>query len=212
MFLRIPEIGCSRTGSSTVAADAMGPTVLDCAADLVRDPYGVLIARWNWKAALFSSLMRGGIFFGVTASAGLAAALGAMYAEFAYRSITAGFYGALTQNFGKAEPRWSASLAASLGIPMVSHSVELAVHAARGTPHLGANISASICFTILSTLFNLHAMREGVLVVGENSGSLATDLRLLPRTLFSFFRSGLGPLRPSPTAEACATKPPSGAA
>jgi len=169
--------------------DRDAPTVADCAADLFRDPQGVLIARWNWKSAIFSSLMRGGVFFTVTASAGLSAALGAMYTEFAYRSVTAGFYGALTQNFRRAEPRWQASLAAGLGIPVFSHAIEFAIHSWRGTPNLRANILASVCFTVLSTLFNLHAMRAGVLVVGENAGSVTSDLRALPRTILTFLTS-----------------------
>jgi hypothetical protein len=37
------------------------------------------------------------------------AAEGAMLAEFVYRGITAGFYGALTQAFRKAAPVWKAS-------------------------------------------------------------------------------------------------------
>jgi len=178
----------SRSAERTSLAEA-GPSVLECIADVFRNPQGVLIARWNWKSAIFSSLTRGAVFFTATASAGLNAALGAMYAEFAYRSITAGFYGALTQNFRRAEPRWQASLAAGVGIPVFSHAVEFAIHSLRGTPNLRATILASICFTIVSTLFNLHAMREGVLVVGENAGSVASDLRALPRTIVSFLTS-----------------------
>jgi hypothetical protein len=178
------ECAClSQTGPRT------GPSVFDCAADVWRDPQGILVARWNWKSAIFSSLMRGGIFFTATASAGLSAALGAMYTELAYRSITAGFYGALTQNFRRAEPRWQASIAAGLGIPVFSHAIEFAIHSLRGTPNLRANILASICFTAVSTLFNLHAMREGILVVGENAGSVSDDIRALPRAIFTFFIS-----------------------
>lgn len=179
----------------SVASERTAPGVLDCAADLFRDPQGVLIARWNWKSAIFSSLMRGGIFFTATASAGLSAALGAMYTEFAYRSITAGFYGAVTQNFRKAEPRWQANLAAGAGVPIVSHVIELAIHMLRGTPNLRTNVLASVCFTVVSTLFNLHAMRQGVLVVGANAGSIASDIRSLPRTISTFLMSGFRLLR-----------------
>lgn len=140
--------------------------------------------------------MRGGIFFTATSSAGLNAALGAMYTEFAYRSITAGFYGAVTQNFRKAEPRWQANLAAGAGVSIVSHALELAIHTLRGTPNLRANILASVCFTVISTLFNLHAMRQGVLVVGENGASIASDFRSLPRTILTFLTSGLRLFRP----------------
>ena len=162
------------------------PSVAECLAGLWRHPRETLLMRWNWKASLFSSLCRGGLFFAANAGAGLDAALGAMYAEFAYRSLTAGFYGAITQQFRRAEPRWLAASMVGAGVPLVSHAIEFAVHWLRGTPHLRSSIAASVVFTIVSTLFNLHAMREGVLVVGEGSSSLRADLRRLPRVIFSF--------------------------
>ena len=177
-----PTNAVPMVAAPTVAA----PSVTDCFADIFRDPQNVLISRWNWKSAMFSSVLRAGIFFSATASAGIHAALGAMYAEFVYRSITAGFYGALTQKFRKAEPQWQATMVAGAGIPIFSHAIELSVHVMRGTPNLRTNIIASVCFTIISTLFNLHAMREGVLVVGESGGSLASDMRCIPRTILSF--------------------------
>jgi hypothetical protein len=65
------------------------------------------------------------------------------------------------------------------------------IHSALCVPApCSANILASVCFTVISTLFNLHAMREGVLVVGENGGSTASDMRSLPKTIFTFVTSG----------------------
>jgi MFS superfamily sulfate permease-like transporter len=109
-----------------------------------------------------------------------------MYAEFAYRSLTAGFYGAITQQFRRAEPRWAAVWLVGAGIPVVSHTLEFVLHCLRGTPHLRSSVLASVCFTVISTLFNLHAMREGVLLAGEGSGSLVEDLRSVPRLIRSF--------------------------
>lgn len=143
-----------------------------------------IIRRWNWKAALLSSLYRGGLFFAVNLGAGVHAALGAMAAEFAYRGVTAGFYGAFTQAASRSGPRRAAAVTA--GIVALSHSVEFTVHWLRGTPNLRGSIAASACFTLLSTLFNLHAMRRGVLVTGAGGSSLWDDLRALPRTLGSF--------------------------
>jgi hypothetical protein len=162
------------------------PSVADCFFTLWRNPQETLLRRWNWKASLFSSLCRGGLFFAVNAGAGLEAALGAMYAEFAYRSVTAGFYGAITQQFRRAAPRWLAASVVGMGVPLVSHAIEFTVHWLRGTPHLQTSIAASVGFTVISTLFNLHAMREGILVVGDGGGSLFADLRSLPRVIFSF--------------------------
>ena len=102
--------------------------------------------------------------------------------------MTAGFYGAITQQFRGAEPRWAAVWVVGAGIPVVSHTIEFAVHWLRGTPHLRSSVLASVCFTIFSTLFNLHAMREGVLLAGEGSGSLLADLRSIPRVMRSLVR------------------------
>lgn len=151
---------------------------------LWRKPGELLVRRWNWKSALYSSLCRSSLFFAVNLSAGWEQAAWAMAAEFAYRSVSAGFYGAMTQSFREVEPKWQAMLAATVLLISVSHSVELAIHWARGTPNLWASIGASCCFTTISTLFNLQAMRRGVLVTGRGGHGLLTDLRLLPSVFF----------------------------
>jgi hypothetical protein len=145
---------------------------------------------WNWKAALFSSLYRGALFFFANLGAGVHSALGAMTAEFAYRGVTAGFYGGVTQAVSQSHPRKAA--AATALIVVFSHTIEFSIHWLRGTPNLRTSIAASACFTILSTLFNLHAMRRGVMVTGSGSSSFLEDLRALPRTLASFGASLLG--------------------
>lgn len=159
---------------------------------LVRDPVPALIHRWNWKAAIFSSLCRGAVFFFANLSSGLDAATGALVAEFLYRAISAGFYGSMTQAFRKSEPRWAATLVALVFVPGVSHTIEFFLHWARGTPNLKASMIASVVFTLISTLFNLHAMRRGVLVVGQGEKSLWQDMRSLPLTVWTFIASGFG--------------------
>jgi len=148
------------------------------------------IREWNWKAAITSSCARGALFFGLNLSSGLDAAQAAMLTEVALRAVTAGFYGSLTARFRHAEPRWMATLTASLLLPIVSHSFELAVHWMRGTPALLTSVGGSALFTVLSTSINLHLMRHGVLTVGAGAGSLADDLRAVPRLLFGFALGG----------------------
>jgi hypothetical protein len=135
-------------------------------AGLTQRPFDYLIRRGHWKAALFSSVFRSAIFFAANFSAGWEAAYGAAWAEFLYRAVAAGFYGSLTQAFRQARPVWLATLTAVLLLPAMQHLIELALHWLRGTPNLRASILASVAFTICSTLFNLHSMRRGVLVVG----------------------------------------------
>lgn len=144
------------------------------------------IAAWNWKAACTSSLARGAVFFAANLTAGLDAARAALITELALRAVTSGFYGGLTERFRHVEPRWAATATASVLLPVVSHSLEWLVHWVRGTEALAASIAASACLTVISTAFNLHLMRHGVLTVGVGSQSLAHDLLALPRLLLSF--------------------------
>jgi hypothetical protein len=166
-------------------------TVADVFRQLRCCPGELLVRRWNWKSALFSSMIRALIFFFANLTAGWRAASGAMLAEFIYRGITAGFYGALTQAFREAEPQWAAGVAVMILLPLVSHSIEISVHLLRGTPKLLTSLIASVCFTVISTLFNLYAMRRGVLVVGEGgSASVGSDMRRIPAMIGGFVACG----------------------
>ena len=158
----------------------------DALCRLALHPYDRLIRRWNWKSAFLSSLVRAFLFFTTTLSAGLRAATGAAGAELLFRACTSGFYGAVTEAFVPVRPVRTGMLAALIVLPVLSHSLELAVHYARGTPHLTRAIGSSIAFTVCSTAFNLFAMRNGALIVGCGQQSIVTDLRRLPKLLWLF--------------------------
>jgi hypothetical protein len=153
---------------------------------LISNPRGMLIELWNWKAAIFSSVIRAFLFLFANITAGWRLATAAMLAEFIYRAATAGFYGAITQAFRKAEPAWAGRVAAIVLLPGVSHLLESAVHVLRGTPHIITSVAASVCFTIVSTLFNLYAMQRGALVVGSEALPLSADLRRMPELIAGF--------------------------
>jgi hypothetical protein len=164
--------------------------VLQVLRDLVHQPIETIVRRWNWKSALLSSIVRGLIFFSVNLVAGWHAAVAALLTELIFRGAASGFYGALTEAFRFAEPEWAASLAVMILLPVAGHSLEFAVHLLRGTAKLGASIFASVCFTAVSTLFNLYAMRRGALVTGEGRQSLGADVKMMPRLVFSFLAAG----------------------
>lgn len=155
-----------------------------------RDPYEYFIRRWNWKSALTSAIIRAAIFFSANLSAGLQAATGAMAVEFCFRAATSGFYGSIAEAFRKAHPAWKALLVPMVMLPVISHSIEFTVHYLRGTPKLARSITASIIFTAISTLFNLYAMRRGIMLVGEQRKSLASDMKQLPRIIGEFLAVG----------------------
>jgi hypothetical protein len=166
------------------------PTVAGALRRIVRDPIGQLLRKWNWKSALTSSLFRAPIFFFANLSAGRKAAVGAFLSELVLRSATSGFYGSLTESIRDAEPAWLAALTAVLLMPLVNHSLELLVHWLRSTPRLLHSIVASVCFTAISTLFNLYVMRRGALIVGKERQSFAQDMRCMPRLLIGFLAAG----------------------
>jgi len=114
------------------------------------------------------------------------AAMGAMLAEWTYRALTSGFYGAMTQTLGETEPEWQGAVAAMALLPLLSHSLEFLVHWLRHTPHLKASIVSSMSLTVISTLFNFYAMRRGTMVVGKNCRTPGQDMREMPRVIGGF--------------------------
>jgi hypothetical protein len=158
------------------------PTVGAVFVDLLRHPVRTLVVRWNWKAALLSALIRATIFFLTNLVAGWHAAV--------LRSATSGFYGGVTEAFSAASPLWAAMTVSVIGLPLLSHSLELLVHWLRGTPNLLLSVGVSMSFTAVSSAFNLYAMRQGVLTTGHGSKSLLEDLGQVPALLFSFVTCG----------------------
>jgi hypothetical protein len=153
-------------------------------------PWEELIRKWNWKAAFFSSLIRSLIFFFANLTAGWRAATGAMLAEWVYRGITSGFYGAMSQKFGQVEPEWQGAVAAMILLPLSAHTMEFGVHYLRHTPNLKASVISSMIFSAISTLFNVYAMRRGTMVVGNGSPSFADDMKALPGVIGNFLAVG----------------------
>src|SRR5580704_18013397 len=81
--------GVAATGSPPVETGSR--TVAAVLGDLLRHPGRNLLSKWNWKSAVLSSVLRAAIFFSTNLVAGWHAALGAMGAELALRSVTSGF-------------------------------------------------------------------------------------------------------------------------
>jgi len=160
--------------------------VWDVCKELFTHPVRRILVRWNWKSAILSSLIRASIFFIANITAGWTAALQAMSLEFLFRAVASGFYGAITQAFSNAQPALLATIVAMVLLPVFAHSVEFLIHFLGGTRNLIASIMASVSFSILSTLFNLYAMKRGVLIVGNSGDSFIHDLKRLPGILFDF--------------------------
>jgi len=172
--------------SGTRGAEIAEQSIATVLTDLLRDPARILLRGWNWKSAMLSPLFRGGLFFLTNFSAGTEAASAALVTEFVFRAAFSGFYGAMTEAFRSARPRWAATLTVMALLPLANHSVEFLVHWLRHTPALLTSIAASAAFTSVSTAFNLFAMRRGVLIVGEQRQPLLQDLMRMPALILSF--------------------------
>lgn len=133
-----------------------------------------------------SALYRAPIFFLTSSRAGWRAAVSAMFVETAFRAITSGFYGAVTQALRRLQPAWLAIAIILVIAPAAVQLLEYAVHLVRGTPNVRTGVLISSALTGIASLFNWYAMRQGTMLTGEEAQPFATDLKRLPRIVFDF--------------------------
>ena len=157
---------------------------------MLRHPL-TLLTDWNWKAALFSAILRGLMFFLINLRAGRASAGKAMLVEVVYAAVAAGLAGAVTQRLRFALPRFATAAVMWLILPACMLAAQAAVHHAMGTPRLRASLIASFLFAAFATGFNWFAMARGVFVTGQGRPFLR-DLLLVPQLLVQFLASFAG--------------------
>ncbi len=143
---------------------------------------------WNWKSAVISVAMRGPIFFFASLSHGLGVAAVSLLLDASFRTMLAGFMGALTQAVRYIQPTWIPALIVVVAMPVVNHTLEYFVH--RREVSVGVALAISIGVSMISGAFELFAMRRGTLVVTEHSQSLLHDIMRFPRLVADFFRTG----------------------
>jgi hypothetical protein len=150
---------------------------------------GRVVRWWNWKSAVISAAMRGPIFFFATLSLGLRAAAMSLLLDASFRTVLAGFMGALTQAVRYIQPTWIPALIVVVGMPVVNHTIEYFVH--RHNMRVGVAMGISIGFSMVSGAFELFAMRRGTLVVTEHSQSLGHDILRFPKLVADFVVTGV---------------------
>lgn len=176
-------------------------TVGGVLSNLAQHP-GQIITRWNWKSALIGALLRASFYFTVYQASreSWLVTLTAVCVELFFRFLTTGMSGAVVQSFRRAQPFWLANVIVSILLPLFSHTVEFVTHYAQeryffdvfaATENSVARQRAfaiSVLFSVLSALFNLFAMKHGVLLVGagEETGTLWGDIKKLPRMVGEF--------------------------
>ncbi len=143
--------------------------------------------HWNWKVALMTAVLRGLV---------CVAALWHMEAharnhfgvvEAAFVLLTCGFFSALQQQSLSIRSEWLAWFSCVVVVPLTSLGCDAGLHFwldGRQTRQLGI---AALVFTVLSATFHWHIIRNGALLVGEESHSFSTDLKRIPKLAASYF-------------------------
>lgn len=164
-------------------------------------PIEMIVKRWNWKSAFLSAFIRAPIYLStyLANKDGWKAAIGAGAVEFCLRIFTAGTSGTLIQSFRRAKPVWLSGLICSAMLPVFAHTLEYIVHFVHelivsmiyNSPINQTRKTSfffSVMFSVLSVIFNLFAVRRGVLIVGKGEGqqSLWKDIKQMPFVVGEF--------------------------
>ena len=175
------------------AAVGRRDSILGVLSYILHHPIETLVLRWNWKAAVLSSLLRAPIFFFsyLFKKDGLKLAIGAAIAQSVFRFVFGGVNGAIIQSFSKVEPPWHAVLTVPLVLAAFSHLMEFGVQTVydnqTGVNGKGRAIAISVLVSAISAVFNLFAMRRGALLVKDESQQpLWRDLSRMPWLAFEF--------------------------
>ena len=160
-----------------------------------------IITRWNWKSAFLGAVVRASFYFTVYQASHETwlVTLTAVLVELAFRFITTGIAGSIVQSFRRATPLWLANIIVSISLPAFSHTVEFITHfvqerylsdffAASENSARQRTFAISVLFSAISALFNLFAMRHGVLLVGagEETQTFRSDIKKLPKLVAVF--------------------------
>ncbi len=175
-------------------------TVGDVFRSLLSHPAQVLL-RWNWKSALLGAMMRASFYFTVYQASREAwlVTLTAVIVELSFRFFTSGISGSLVQSFRRATPAWLAMTVVSISLPIFGHSVEFITHFVQEEyfsnifpPSINSSrqkaFAISVLISVLSALFNIFLMRNGVMLVGagQETKSLWGDFKSIPLLLYEF--------------------------
>jgi hypothetical protein len=97
--------------------------------------------------------------------------------EFAFRLVIGGFWGSLLQAFCAVRPAWLAGLYLAVLLPGMSLLLEHLTLRVGGASHVDTITVTSIAFSVVSLFANWGLMRKGMLLTGQGTASLVTDLR-----------------------------------
>jgi hypothetical protein len=145
------------------------------------------LTHWNWKVALLTAVLRGLACVWALRHVELHARRHFGIVEAVFVLLTCGFFSALQQQSLQIASEALAWFLCVVVVPLTSLGCDAALHFwldGQQTRQLG---TAGVIFTVVSATFHWHMIRNGALLVGDESHSLATDLRRIPRLVGTYF-------------------------
>jgi hypothetical protein len=144
------------------------------------------VTHWNWKVAMMTAVLRGSACVLALRHMEHHARNHFGAVEAAFVLLTSGFFSALQQQSLHIRSERLAWFTCVVVIPLTSLSCDAGLHFwldGRDTRQLGL---AALAFTLVSATFHWHIIRNGALLVGEESHSFFTDLKRIPRLTLSY--------------------------
>jgi hypothetical protein len=137
---------------------------------------------WNWKCALLSASARSFVYFATMAHAGHTDRSAVILVEMAYVTLTSGIYAALQQRALGLRSRILGDFIVVAGIPCLGQLLDWIAHRATATAVPG-RVTGTVClFALVSAVFHLHVMRNGIFLTGCGR-SLVDDFRRMIRLI-----------------------------
>jgi hypothetical protein len=145
------------------------------------------LTHWNWKVGLMTAVLRGLACVAALRHMEVHARNHFGVVEAAFVLVTCGFFSALQQQSLAIRSELLAWFSCVVVVPLTSLGCDAGLHFwldGRQTRQLGL---PALVFTVVSATFHWHMIRNGALLVGEESHSLATDLKRIPRLVGTYF-------------------------
>ena len=144
-----------------------------------------VLTCWNWKCALLSATARSLVYLAAMARTGLHGGLAIVAVEIAYVTLTAGVYAGMQQKALGLRSRLLGNLIVVVGVPGLAQLLDWLIHRVVGAATSERATLAVSVFAVISALFHLHVMRNGVFLTGTGR-SLFDDFRRVPRVVAGF--------------------------
>jgi hypothetical protein len=136
-----------------------------------------------------SATARSVVYLAAMAHRGLDRSLSVALVEVIYVSLTAGIYAGMQQKALALRSRGLGNFLVVLGVPGLSQAIDFTVHHFVGAAiTVRASVAVTI-FALVSALFHLYVMRNGVFLTGHQGHTLGGDFRRIPGLLVALGRA-----------------------